>query len=198
MRRLLYSVKGDFWLPSWYIQLPYVISKDGNGVLDTNIKPNSNTIFTMSMEIISWWTYTQFFWCREKAAGSDVGNFWLWVNGSLTRYPRIWTAVPSIPTASSNLRYDLIVNVPEWKLYINNDSYNVGNTIECEYTVWIGKMNGTTLWAVWEFKIYSFSLNNGTDSMNCLPCRRDNDLAIWFYDIYSDTFLVGDWWFTES
>lgn len=196
----LLSLKAYGWteqrnLPSEYTQLEYITLN--KSFFDTWITPTTDTDYELKFTIAQTNTTQWAMWMLNNS--TPTNNFYFMVSSANKFLSALWTSaitLNDLPTAAADTDYLVKVN---WEtLTVNGSVASNFNrwTLEATQTIdlWCRK-NSENNWLTW--KLYYFKIWQWwTLVAHYIPCKRNSDNVLWYYDIVNGTFgvLLTQYW----
>ena len=108
----------------------------------------------------------------------------------------VWNNQRWVWTWTAWTPYTLDINVPTWKVLLNDVEVLTGQTFtphSSQPNIYIFSSNCTMYWQVYySGKIYYFNIyNNWNLVREFVPCYRKSDSVIWLYDLVNDQFYTN-------
>lgn len=196
----LLSLKAFGWteqrsLPSEYTQLEYITLN--KSFFDTWITPTADTDYELKFTIAQTNTTQWVMWMLNNS--TPTNNFYFMVSSWNKFLSALWTSaitLNDLPAVTVDTDYLVKVN---WEaLTVNGvEATNFNRwTLEATQTIdlWCRK-NSENNWLTW--KLYYFKIWKWWVLVaHYIPCKRNSDNALWYYDIVNDTFgtLLTQYW----
>lgn len=183
----------NYWLPAWYSKLDYIEMNNSVYYTITGFKLNWHDTVRFSYEWTNANSACNILWSYTTPNAQDNRSIYIWnsVSAKYLRYD--WWTYSSYSLA--NKKYDVVIT-PTWSLWMETEETREEKDFTCsvDFNVWITWTSATSAKFIW--KLY---WNIVVDwRLNLVPCKRDIDDVIWYYDTFSSTFFEpartsGDW-----
>lgn len=186
-------------LPSWYTQLDYITLN--KWYFDTWITPTTDTDYELKFTIAQNNTTQWIMWMLNNS--TPANNFYFMVSSWNKFLSALWSSAITLSwLADAVANTDYIAKVNWETLTVNGvEATNFNRwTLEATQTIdlWCRK-NSENNWLTW--KLYYFKIWKWWNLVaHYIPCKRDSDDVLWYYDIINDTFgaLLTSYWTPEA
>jgi len=190
----LLELKAYWWtvqrdVPNWYTQLDYITLN--KCFFDTWITPTTDTDYEIKFTIAQNNTTQWIMWMLNNS--TPTNNFYFMVSSWNKFLSALWTSAITLQWLSDAVvDTDYIAKVNWETLTVNGIAASNFTrwTLEATQTIdlWCRK-NSENNWLTWKmyyFKIWKWWVLVA----HYIPCKRNSDDVLWFYDIVNDTFWV--------
>lgn len=196
----LMELKAYWWtvnrdVPVWYTQLDYITLN--KCFFDTWITPTTDTDYEIKFTIASNNTTQWIMWILNNA--TPTNNFYFMVSSWNKFLSALWSSAITLTwLADAVVDTDYIVKVNWETLTVNGvEATNFARwTLEATQTInlWCRK-NSENNWLTW--KLYYFKIWKWWKLVaHYIPCKRNSDDVLWYYDVINGTFgvLLTSYW----